>query len=89
MQFFQPCRAFVPPSIDCRGDGQRAANDGTDAGQEARERLGPLFSVDDFHGGNILARREEEMLAFAGWRWVGVKLVGFEVGGRKEGGIRS
>lgn len=54
MQFPHPYPPLIDATIDRRSDGQSPANDGTDACEEAREGLGAFFSIDDFHGGDVL-----------------------------------
>ena len=49
--------ALVQRAVDGRGDGERAADDGAHADQEARERLLPRLAVDDFHRGDVLRWR--------------------------------
>ena len=54
MQLLNPRRTLVNASIDRRSNRQRPTNNRTNARQEARERLRPLFAVDDLHGRNVL-----------------------------------
>ena len=64
MQLFDPRRPLVHAAVDGSRHGQRAADDGAHAGQEAEEGLGALFAVDHFHGGDVLLG----MLENARWR---------------------
>ena len=59
MQLFDPRRPLVHAPVDGRRHGQRAADDGAHAGQEADEGLGALFAVDHFHGGDVLVGTSE------------------------------
>lgn len=56
MQFPNPNPPLIDPTIDRRGNGQRPANDGTHACEEACEGFGAFFSVHDFHGGDVLLK---------------------------------
>lgn len=54
MHLPHPLMALIQRAIDSGGDGQGAADHGTDADEEAGEGLGAGFAVDDFHGGDVL-----------------------------------
>ena len=54
MQLLDARCTLVDAPVNGRGDRQRAADDGADAGQEADEAPGALFAVDYFHRGDVL-----------------------------------
>lgn len=58
MEFLDSGGALVDASVDGRSDGQCAANDGADTGEEACECFRPFFAVDDFHRGNVVAEED-------------------------------
>ncbi len=55
MQFLDPTGTLVHPSIDGRGHSKRPTNNSTNPRQKPSKRLRPLFPVDDFHGGDVIA----------------------------------
>lgn len=54
MHLLDLVRALVQHAIYGGGDGERAADDGAQADEEAGEGLEALFAVDDFHGRDVL-----------------------------------
>lgn len=54
LQFLDARDTLVGSSVDGGGHGEGATDDGAETRQEACEGLGALFSVDDFHGGDVL-----------------------------------
>lgn len=58
MQLLHSQGTLVQPTVNGRGNGQGTTDDGTDAGQETRETLGPGLAVDDLHRRDVVVEED-------------------------------